>query len=123
MNCFEDGGMRGLQEVSEIEKAEIPRFKKRRQSSISKSVAKSKHRHEYEECLFVDKYGEHHKGNYCFICGKIGHVDIIETVRERGGWRRKLTENEICEKYKHLEQTEVEDFFQKFIVLRSGGDD
>ena len=50
-------------------------------------------------------------------------MDRIETVKMQGGWRRKLTENEICEKYKHLEPVVVENIFQKFIVLRNGDDE
>lgn len=114
----------GMRSVSEKETTEVPKHRKKKQSSTSNARTKSKHKHIYKDCLFFDnKYEEHHKGKYCLICGRIGHVDRIETVKMQGGWRRKLTENEICEKYKHLEPVVVENIFQKFIVLGNGDDE
>lgn len=119
MSYFEDWMMKSMKNVSAMEEAEVPRHKKKKLSSISKSRTKAKHKHRYKECLF-NKDGERHKGKYCTICGKIGDIDLFNMERMSGGCWRQMSETEVLEKYKHLEQVEVEDFFQKFLVIRSG---
>ena len=64
-----------------IQEHEIPKYKKSKKSNISKSNHKSKHKHQYEECLiqydstFVGKIIRHTRlTGYCTICGKIGSV-------------------------------------------------
>ena len=61
-----------------IQENEIPKYLKQKESNISKSNRKSKHKHHYEECLI--KYRSTFLGNtyintglytYCTICGKI----------------------------------------------------
>ena len=62
--------------------SEIPKYLKQKESNISKSKKKSKHKHYYEECLiqYNMKIGLINKpsilitslGSYCTICGKIG---------------------------------------------------
>ena len=101
--------------------SEVPKHRKKKQSSTSKARTKSKHRHRYKDCLFnINRDGIRHKGKYCTICGKVGDVDLFDLMRVSGTCWREMSQNEVYEKYKHLEQVEVEDFFQKFIVLRSG---
>lgn len=58
---------------------EIPKYLKVKESNISKSNRKSKHKHHYEECLIQYEFaftGKHHLytslHTYCTICGKIG---------------------------------------------------
>lgn len=58
---------------------EIPKYIKRKESNTSKSGAKSKHKHHYEECIltynfdFIGKEMTHVElASYCTICGKIG---------------------------------------------------
>lgn len=58
---------------------EIPKYLKQRESNISKANKKSKHKHQYEECLiqysfsFAGKTSIHTQlCSYCTICGKIG---------------------------------------------------
>lgn len=67
---------------------EIPKYLKQRESNISKANKKSKHKHQYEECLI--EYRWNFKSNvftqeekerihtslssYCTICGKIGGI-------------------------------------------------
>lgn len=69
-----------------IQDDEVGRYKKQTKSNISKSNRKSKHKHQYEECLI--QYRWNFKSNifsqeqkdkihtslqsYCTICGKIG---------------------------------------------------
>lgn len=64
-----------------IQEHEIPKYKKTRKSNISKSNHKSKHKHQYKECLiqypiaFAGKTFINTKlYGYCSICGKIGSV-------------------------------------------------
>lgn len=64
-----------------IQENEIPKYLKSTESDVSKSNRKSKHKHQYEECLiqyestFVGKTRRHTILNaYCTICGKIGSV-------------------------------------------------
>ena len=62
-----------------IQENEIPKYLKQKESNISKSNRKSKHKHHYEECLIQHPFS--FAGNtsiytqlnsYCTICGKIG---------------------------------------------------
>lgn len=62
-----------------IQENEIPKYLKQKESNISKSNRKSKHKHHYEECLiqnpfsFTGKNSIHTQlSSYCIICGKIG---------------------------------------------------
>ena len=56
---------------------EIPKYLKRKETDISKANKKSKHKHQYEECLIRYKWNwEENKihtslNSYCTICGKI----------------------------------------------------
>lgn len=58
---------------------EIPKYRKNTGSNISKIEKKSKHKHQYEECIIRYKFSFMGKNNlhtelssYCSICGKIG---------------------------------------------------
>lgn len=106
----------GMRSISEKETTEVPKHRKKKQSSTSKARTKSKHRHIYKDCLFINnKVGWPYKGQYCIFCGKIGEIDLFEAVKVSGGYRRRLIESEIIEKYKYLEKIEIEDFSQKHI--------
>ena len=56
---------------------ERPKHLKRKENDISKANKKSKHKHQYEECLIRYKWNwDEHKihtslNSYCTICGKI----------------------------------------------------
>lgn len=59
---------------------EIPKYRKNTGSNISKIEKKSKHKHQYEECIIRYKFSFMEKDNlhtevssYCSICGKIGN--------------------------------------------------
>lgn len=84
---------------------EIPKYLKQKESNISKANKKSKHKHQYEECLI--QYRWNFKSNvftqeqqdkihtslsgYCAVCGKIKgylqngkyHTEIEELKKER----------------------------------------
>ena len=58
---------------------EVGKYKKQTESNISKSNRKSKHKHQYEECLIQYSFSFAGKNNihtqlcsYCTICRKIG---------------------------------------------------
>lgn len=63
--------------------SEIPKYLKQKESNISKAKKKSKHKHQYKECLiqYNIKIGLINKptilitslSSYCTICGKIGN--------------------------------------------------
>lgn len=62
-----------------IAENEIPKYLKQKESNVSKSNRKLKHKHSYEECLiqypfsFVGKNSmQTQLCSYCTICGKIG---------------------------------------------------
>lgn len=83
---------------------------------------KSKHKHEYIECLFsVD--GRMTKGTYCKICGKIGEmsyiaeVDAYESEKFRGKVYRQLTAEEMVKKYNHLEVKELDSIFDSYVPV------
>lgn len=97
--------------------AEISKYKKKRDSSISKSYIKTKHKHMYKDCLFVDKKERCQKGMYCIICGKVGEISLgIERIT--GNSYIRLTDKEIYEKYKHLELVEIERIIPKYLPIR-----
>ena len=85
-------------------KIDITKYLKQKESNISKSNRKSKHKHHYEECLIQNKWN--FKSNvftqeekerihtslcsYCTICGKIGGIiknskyqEEIETLQKQ----------------------------------------
>ena len=62
-----------------IQENDIPKYLKSTESNISKSNRKSKHKHQYKECLIQYQFLFVGKNNiqtqlysYCTICGKIG---------------------------------------------------
>ena len=62
-----------------IKEQEIPKYLKQKESNISKANKKSKHKHQYKECLIQYKSNFTCKeciytslSSYCTICGKIG---------------------------------------------------
>ena len=94
---------------------EVPKHIKKKKSSVSKSREKSKHRHEYIDCLLIENDGKPHKAMYCKICGKIADVKFCETEKRVHGTYWVLTTEEVFEKYKNLSQLHVKDIFQKYI--------
>lgn len=59
---------------------EIPKYKKLTQSNVSKSRKKSRHKHQYAECLLQYEFPYRGRNilmtslaSYCTVCGKIGY--------------------------------------------------
>lgn len=102
---------------------EIPKHKKKKDSSVSKSQTKSKHKHIYsKDCLLIEGKEEFKfpcRANYCEICGKIQNVHFFETERLDNGRCRALNSDEIYEKYKDLEQIRIDDIWQKYVPMET----
>ena len=102
---------------------EIPKYLKSAESDVSKSNRKSKHKHQYEECLiqykwnfksnaFTQEEKEHihtSLSSYCTICGKIGgiiknskyqkEIDVLQKQRQTGSNWISLSGEEIYKMY------------------------
>lgn len=108
---------------------EIPKHKKKKKSSTSKAKNKSKHKHEYEEVLFIvpsfSGGTSPARGTRCKICGKIGNVSLWETVHvenpnSKFGLYRTLSDEEVYEKFKDLEQVPLDSYWQQFAPVERG---
>ncbi|MGN0623189.1 MAG: hypothetical protein ACI4JA_04470 [Oscillospiraceae bacterium] len=95
---------------------EIPKYIKKK-SSKSKSANKSDHKHQYEDCLLVDEENHPHKAQYCKICGKINNMIFFENERIDERLYRMLTDNEVFQKYKDLEQFQVKSMWDKYVTI------
>lgn len=119
-----------------IQENEIPKYLKQKESNISKSKRKSKHKHHYEECLIQYNFSFGNKNcihtelsSYCTICGKIGDrfkkdksivKDYISTVNTSiGKCYSLITDEELYERYKDkLPVFFVEDIYkEKYVDL------
>ena len=49
---------------------DVPKHKKKKKSSVSMANIKSNHKHEYVDCMLMDKK-LYLKAQYCTLCGKI----------------------------------------------------
>ena len=114
-----------------IQENEIPKYLKQKESNISKSNRKSKHKHHYEECLiqyrstFIEKtHLNTGLYTYCTICGKINErfkenksivKDYIREVNSPIGKYKcysRISGEELYEKYHNkLPVFFVEDIF------------
>ena len=121
--------------TNEHQDYDIPKYHKSTESNISKSNRKSKHKHQYVECLiqypitfagrtFISTklYG------YCVICGKIGSVkngkykaELEQLKKSRQGnsnFLIAISGEEIYERYHNrLPVFYVEDSFADYVVL------
>ena len=99
---------------------EIPKHRKKKKSSVSKSSTKSNHKHEYATCLLI--HNSHpYWATYCKICGKIGDLHFFECEKREDGLYRQLDCDEVFHKYGNLEKIEVEDIWQKYVPINSKG--
>lgn len=117
--------------MNNFEKEEIPKYKKKKPSSTSKSLDKTRHKHSYDgKC--ITKYPPFIPGGnpymcittYCTVCGKIynsEHPYVEEDITRKNGLttkRRRLMKNEeILEKYKDLEVIELNEYGQKYVSI------
>ena len=90
---------------------DIPKYRKKRGSNVSKSREKSKHKHEYKECLLIEN-NHPHRATYCTICGKIGNVYFFESEG-----LTVMSDKEIYSKYHNLEQFKINKLWQKYVQI------
>lgn len=114
---------------------EIPRYRKNTGSNISKIKKKSKHKHQYEECIIRYKFSFMGKDNihtelssYCSICGKIGarfseEKSIVEDKplhkQLPNGWKyiTHMSGEEIYEQYHDILPVFYTEFCDKYVDL------
>ena len=87
---------------------EIPNWRKKKDSSKSLSIRKSKHKHAYEPCVvkrrwddrqpLIDGNAYYELCDRCKICGCIKVRKIFVTTDD-GHFRRMMTADEIYEEY------------------------
>ena len=114
---------------------EIPKYLKRKENDISKANKKSKHGHQYEECLIRYKWNwEENKihtslNSYCILCGKINDkmknsivVDYMQKIDTSVGKRYiQISEDVLYQTYRgKLPVFFVEDIYKdKFVNLHN----
>lgn len=113
---------------------EVPKHKKSKNSNISKSNYKSKHKHHYEECLIqydftfnMKTYRHTFLCSYCTECGKIGKqfTDTIvknlvtkHMTNDGDIYYSHITDEELYEKYHNkMPVFFIEDMSNKYVVL------
>ncbi len=118
--------------MNNILESEIPKHRKKTNSTISKSREKAKHKHQYtKKCIIkyptpylIPLNGKDYSlciTTYCEHCGKVG--DIMKAYREEHinesskCVKKFMTDDEIIEYYKDLDIIEVEDRFVKYIPI------
>ena len=118
-----------------IQENEIPKYLKQTENNTSKSNRKSKHKHQYKECLIqypIAFAGRTHISTklygYCSICGKIGSVkngkyktELEQLRKERQGDSKFcvfISSEEIYERYYNkLPVFYINDPFADYVVL------
>ena len=126
-----------------IQENEIPKYLKSTESNISKSNRKSKHKHQYEECLiqYRSTFAEKTCLNtglytYCTICGKINErfkenksivKDYIREVNSpisKCKCYSRISDEELYERYRDkMPVFFVEDIFkEKYVDLEQSGE-
>ena len=85
---------------------DVGKYKKKKDSSKSKSSKKADHKHEYTEVLLRDvgdiQHIRYRRAEVCKICGKIGHIHFFETKPHASGGRVVIQDGELIEMYKNL---------------------
>ena len=118
-----------------IQENEIPKYLKQTESNTSKSNRKSKHKHQYEECLIqypIAFAGRTHISTklygYCSICGKIGSVkngkykteleQLKKSRQDNSNFLITISGEEIYKRYHNkLPIFYIEDSFADYVIL------
>lgn len=95
---------------------EIAPYKRKKESTTSKSSKKSKHKHEYKKCLLRTDFefnGKNkkvlHVGRVCTICGKT-HIDqYFVSKKTEDRLYLMLDYDEIIDEYPDLEIIDIEE--------------
>ena len=118
-----------------IQENEIPKYLKQTESNTSKSNRKSKHKHQYEECLIqypIAFAGRTHISTklygYCSICGKIGSVkngkykaeleQLEKSRQDNSNFLIAISDEEIYKRFHNkLPIFYIDDPFANYVVL------
>lgn len=87
---------------------EEPKYRKKKDSSVSKFKVKSNHKHQYEQCLLICP-NHVFRASYCTLCGKVRGIKFFETESIGHRLLRMLTAEEMFERYSDLERFEISD--------------
>lgn len=99
--------------------SEIPKYKKK----SNKTVSKSKHKHEYIGCLLHElKTNRYYLSSYCKYCGKVGRSISLESEKTHNNWRILLSQEELLNKYKHLEIKSIDNIFKNNYIKEDNYD-
>lgn len=99
---------------------EVGKYLKKKDSDASKCRLKSRHKHKYVECLFV-VHGNHHRGEYCELCGKIRNIMFFEVDRSTGKFGKFLSDEDILNLYGDLEKIHLDSYKEKYIPITKTG--
>lgn len=111
----------------------FPKYYKSKESNISKSNRKSKHKHQYEECFLqynLIGYPHIELSSYCTVCGKIGdrfkeNKSIVKDYRRTvdtpiGKCYSLISNEELYDKYHDkLPVFFIGDTFNKYVSLEN----
>ena len=118
-----------------IQENEIPKYLKQTESNTSKSNRKSKHKHQYEECLIqypIAFAGRTHISTklygYCSICGKMGSVkngkykaeleQLEKSRQDNSNFLIAISDEEIYKRFHNkLPIFYIDDPFANYVVL------
>jgi hypothetical protein len=90
---------------------DVPKYLKKKGSSVSKSKVKANNKHEYIDCLFREEtYNRIVKGSYCKICGKIGDIKFFDLKNSH-----LKTDDEILAEGTNLPIIHIHSSFDKYI--------
>ena len=104
-------------EVDDFDSVNLNRHRKKRPSNVSKSIMKSKHRHEYEECMLISDNGQYNRAEYCIHCGKIHNVFMFETMRCSNGYYKQMSQDEVKKTWSDLKRFHVSDIWENVVNL------
>ena len=104
---------------------EIPKHRKKKESNTSKGNRKTKHKHEYVECLIRYPFmfcGEKrlmtYLSSYCTICGKIGDRVKDSIVNPEGCETKRYSGDELYDEFKDkLPVFVLNDFSEKYVPV------
>lgn len=99
-----------------ITNSEVAKYRKKKNSSKSRSNNKADHKHELTKCLFQSE-SRLYLGSYCKHCGKINNW-VTPTEKFGDGRYASLSTEEILNRFTELEIIEVDDLWnEKFIPI------
>lgn len=102
---------------------DVGKYLKKKESDVSKSERKAKHKHQYKDCLFLLEYFKDDPaaiGEYCELCGKIKNYIFPSRRIEKSGlvFHVMMNKEEILEAYKELPVFVLKEWGQKYVETK-----